>query len=167
MTSNDVFVVIGGQQFRIAGDTLLPMQNSFQQEVLKRFDGIESRLDKVESRLDKVESRLDKVETRLGNVEQSQLVLQETLAVQGAQIDMLIWWGGIAFTVLAAIIAFVGIFAPKLWDLSKRKTAPHNDERVNFTISLTDLLAKGFMNRPFSPLVHVPQYRALHCLPLH
>ena len=149
MASNDVFVVIGGQQFRIAGDTLLPMQNSFQQEVLKRFDGIESRLDgiesrldKVESRLDKVESRLDKVETRLGNVEQSQLVLQETLAVQGAQIDMLIWWGGIAFTVLAAIIAFVGIFAPKLWDLSKRKTAPHNDERVNFTISLTDLLAK-------------------------
>ena len=99
MASNDVFVVIGGQQFRIAGDTLLPMQNSFQQEVLKRFDGIDSRLDGIESRLDKVESRLDKVESRLGAVETSQLHMNDRID----WVQTTIYWGFALMGVIAAV----------------------------------------------------------------
>ena len=99
VASNDVFVVIGGQQFRIAGDTLLPMQNSFQQEVLKRFDGIDSRLDGIESRLDKVESRLDKVESRLGAVETSQLHMNDRID----WVQTTIYWGFALMGVIAAV----------------------------------------------------------------
>ena len=106
VASNDVFVVIGGQQFRIAGDTLLPMQNSFQQEVLKRFDGIDSRLDGIESRLDKVESRLDKVETRLGKVESRLGAVETSQLHMNDRIDWVqttIYWGFALMGVIAAV----------------------------------------------------------------
>lgn len=72
MNSNDVIVVIGGQEYIIEGRTLKPAENGFQNEVLNRLDGIESRLDKVESRLDGLESRVGVIESELGYIRHDQ-----------------------------------------------------------------------------------------------
>ncbi|MBI4752231.1 MAG: hypothetical protein HY774_27400 [Acidobacteria bacterium] len=57
------------------------------QEVIPRFDKIESRLDKIESRLDKIESRLDRIESRLEAVERSQKELLRDFRLFKAQTE--------------------------------------------------------------------------------
>lgn len=104
MTSNDIRIVINGQQFVIDGQTLKPApENTFQQEVMKRFDGLESRMGRLENRMTALEHQQDITNSRL---------------------DMGIWSAGICFAVLALVIAFVGIFAPKFWEFFSRKTKP-------------------------------------------
>lgn len=51
MNSNDVVITINGQRFVIEGTTLKPSESTFEQEVLRRFDNIESRVGKIESEL--------------------------------------------------------------------------------------------------------------------
>ena len=102
MSSNDVaYIVINGQRYQLEGvASVAPPPSQFEQAVLKH---------------------LDTIDLRLGALESTQRAISETLAVQVSRLDMLIWWGGLAFTVLAAVIAFVGIFAPKMWEAMSRK----------------------------------------------
>ena len=52
MASDDFRIVINGQEFKVEGSVLRPVsESSFQQQVLKRLDGIESRLGNVETEL--------------------------------------------------------------------------------------------------------------------
>lgn len=57
-SSDRMIVVIGGREYFIEGDTLMPSQRSFEHEVLTRLDGIESRLGKLESRAGALETEV-------------------------------------------------------------------------------------------------------------
>lgn len=108
MTSNDIRIVINGQQFVVDGQSLKPApENDFQQEVMKRFDGLESRMDKLESRMGRLENRMTSLEHQQD--------------ITNSRLDMGIWSAGICFGVLALVIAFVGVFAPKFWEHMTRK----------------------------------------------
>ena len=95
MDSKDIRIVISGQEFVIEGSALRPAgQNSFQQEVLRRLDGIEA----------------------------SQLAMHDEQLVLRTRVDMLIYGGGIGLTLICAVIAWTSLFAPRFWD-SKGVTA--------------------------------------------
>ncbi len=49
VVSSDIRVVINGQEFVVSGSMLKPAPSNFQQEVLRRLDGIESRLGVIET----------------------------------------------------------------------------------------------------------------------
>lgn len=105
MLSNDIRITINGQDFIVDGRSLKPAPvNSFQQEVLKRLDGIESEQKAIRSEVQ--------------NIHDEQLVLK-------TRVDMLIYGGGIAFTILCAVIAWTSLFAPKLWErMTRKESAP-------------------------------------------
>ena len=64
MDSKDIRIVINGQAFRVEGDILRPeSQSSFQQEVLRRLDGIESRLVAVEQEQRLLNVKIDGLQT--------------------------------------------------------------------------------------------------------
>ena len=113
MTSNDVLVVIGGQSYRIAGDTLKPAENSFQAEVLKRLDGIEFRL---------------------GVLEQEVTFIKHDVA----HLQTSVYWALAAIGIFIASLAIPSMIAG-IASTFRRK----DDDRVNLTISLTDLFAKA------------------------
>ena len=125
MTSNDIRIMINGQQFVIDGQRLTPApENTFQQEVMKRFDGLDSRMDKMESRLDGVESRLGKVESDVQELHTEIRAVQDEQRLMRQSIDSLqtsVYW------VLGAIgifLAALGVFIPvyfSLKDPSKNK----------------------------------------------
>ena len=95
MDSKDIRIVISGQEFVIEGSALRPAeQSSFQQEVLRRLDSIEA----------------------------SQLAMHDEQLVLRTRVDMLIYGGGIGFTLICAVIAWTSLFAPRFWD-SKGVTA--------------------------------------------
>ena len=89
MVSNDVYLVVNNEQ-------------SFRLYVVEQFGKIESRMEKLESRMDKLESRMT--------------VLEHQQEITNSRLDMGIWFAGLCFGVLALVIAFVGIFAPKFWE---------------------------------------------------
>ena len=82
---------------------------------------INGRLIKIESRLDGVESRLGNLESRVGNLEQQTSAIMIEQAEQRGALNYihssLSVWGSI----ICGVIAFVGIFAPKLWEYFTRK----------------------------------------------
>lgn len=102
MTSNDIVIAINGQNFRVEGNVLKPVSNNFQQEVLRRLDSIESEQKKIRS--------------EIKTMHDDQLILQ-------TRVDMLIYGGGIAFTILCAVIAWTSLFAPRFWEHSKKETS--------------------------------------------
>ena len=112
MTSNDVLVVIGGQSYRIAGDTLKPAENSFQAEVLKRLDGIEFRL---------------------GVLEQEVTFIKHDVA----HLQTSVYWALAAIGIFIASLAIPSMIAG-IASAFRRK----DDDRVNLTISLTDLFRR-------------------------
>jgi len=64
MDSKDIRIVINGQAFRVEGDVLrAESQNNFQQEVLRRLDGIESRLGMIETEQRLLHVRVDDLQT--------------------------------------------------------------------------------------------------------
>ena len=104
MTSNDIRIVINGQQFVVDGQSLKPApENNFQQEVMKRFDRLEARVEKVEQQTSAI--MIEQAEQR-GALN----YIHSSLSV----------WGSI----ICGIIAFVGIFAPKFWEFFSRKDKP-------------------------------------------
>ena len=105
MDSKDIVITINGQEYRVEGSVLKPVSNNFQQEVLKRLDGIESRLGAVETEQKAMRSELQAVHDE-------QLVLR-------TRVDMLIYGGSIGFALLCAVIAWVSLFAPRFWDRKK------------------------------------------------
>ncbi|MBQ2617384.1 MAG: hypothetical protein IJF90_11055 [Synergistaceae bacterium] len=97
----------GGQSYRLDGETLRPTESSFQREVLKRLDGIDSRLASVEA-----EQRKQREELTAMHDEQLKI---------STRVDMLLWGGGIAFALMTVVVA---IFT--LW-LSTPKGRKHED----------------------------------------
>jgi chaperonin cofactor prefoldin len=66
----------------------LPVQfQAFREEVLERFDRMESQLGAVESRLDAVEARLDRVESRLEVVETQVRAVETRLGAVESRLD--------------------------------------------------------------------------------
>ncbi|MBQ7214931.1 MAG: hypothetical protein IJS39_02980 [Synergistaceae bacterium] len=111
MTSNDIRIVINGQEFVIDGKALRPAPASnFQQEVMKHFDSLEARVGNIEA--------------RVGNIEAGVKELGYMLDKTNSRLDMGIWFAGLCFAVFALVIAFVGIFAPKFWEHMTRKETP-------------------------------------------
>lgn len=78
----------------------------------------------INGRLIKIESRLDGIESRVGNLESGVTALAHQQELIANRLDMGIWFAGLCFGVLALVIAFVGIFAPKFWEYFSRKTKP-------------------------------------------
>ena len=122
MASDDFRIVINGQEFKAEGSVLRPAsESSFQQQVLKRLDGIEA------------EQKSIRAEVR--TIHDEQLVLK-------TRVDMLIYGGGIAFTILCAVIAWTSLFAPKFWERSTKSESvqPDNQSVIN---SLSEAFLKG------------------------
>ena len=108
MDSKDIRIVISGQEFVIEGSALRPAeQSSFQQEVLRRLDGIESRL---------------------GAVETEQKTMHEEQLILRTRVDMLIYGGGIGFTLICAVIAWTSLFAPRFWDRKKERQSENSSQ---------------------------------------
>ncbi|MBR0035207.1 MAG: hypothetical protein IJP54_05995 [Synergistaceae bacterium] len=125
MDSKDIRIVISGQEFVIEGSALRPAgQNSFQQEVLRRLDGIESRL---------------------GAVETEQKTMYEEQLILRTRVDMLIYGGGIGLTLICAVIAWTSLFAPRFWDSkgSQQNQTPSQPDTQSITNSLIDAFSKG------------------------
>ncbi len=93
MSSNDIRIVINGNEFIIDGAMLSPAgQSGFQQEVLRRLDGIESRVGKLEEHSTAIMIEQANQRGRLD-------AMQNGLSIWGA--------------LICGVIVFVGIFAPK------------------------------------------------------
>ncbi len=104
MTSKDVYVIVNDeQQFRLY--------------VVEQFGKIESRMDRLESRLGAIEAEQKAMRSEIVSLAHQQEMLTQ-------KVDMGIWFTGICFGVLALIIAFVGIFAPKFWERVTHKESP-------------------------------------------
>ncbi len=98
---------------------------STDREIYIVIDGIQY---KVESSSAAPTIKTESLIPRLINIEQTQQTQAEILtdintqlAVQTSRIDMLIYGGGILFTVLCALIAYTSLFAPKYWAHSDKK----------------------------------------------
>lgn len=87
---------------------------------------IQSRLGKIELRLDGAEQQLAGLNSRVSVLEQNYLIMHEDIRVHNTRLEMGIWFTGICFAVLALVIAFVGMLAPKFWErfVSKGKPQP-------------------------------------------
>ena len=96
MTSKDMYLVVNDEQ-------------SFRLYVVDQFGKMNTRMDKLESRMDTLESRMT--------------VLEHQQDITNSRIELSMWFTGICFGVLALVIAFVGIFAPKLLE---RRDKPEN-----------------------------------------
>lgn len=76
-------------------------------EILLEING---RLERIEHRLDSLDERVTRLEAQTLVTEQNISVLHDTLLVQGAKLDMLLWAFGIGFAVLAFIAAVVPVW---------------------------------------------------------
>lgn len=123
MDSSDIRVIINGQEFAIAGGMLRPVQSSFQSEVLRRLDGIESRLDGIES--------------RLGTVEQEQRLLHSK--IDGLQTS--VYWILGAIGIFLAAIGIIGIISTVITAFRKPETA--QSESASAIASLTEAFMKA------------------------
>ncbi len=86
--SPDISIMINGQEYRLDGDILLPSrERGYQEEVLSRLDGIEAE----------------------------QRVIHDEVVILRTRVDMMLWGGGILFTLLCLIMAYTSLFAPKYW----------------------------------------------------
>ena len=123
MVSNDFLIVINGQEFRVEGSVLRPAsENSFQQEVLKRLDGIESRLGNVESRLVVVEQE------------------QRLLHVKVDDLQTSVYW---SFAAIGIFLAALGLLIAAVPILSAfRKSEPQHSESQNVMNSLADAFVR-------------------------
>lgn len=89
MNSQDIRIVINGQEFRVEGSVLRPAsQSNFQQEVLKRLDGIESRLGNVESRLVVVEQEQRLLHVKVDDLQTSVYWVLGAIAIFLAAIQL-------------------------------------------------------------------------------
>lgn len=112
MVSNDVYLVVNNEQ-------------SFRLYMVEQFGKIESRMEKLESRMDGLESRMDKLESRM-------TVLEHQQEITNSRLDMGIWFAGLCFGVLALVIAFVGLFAPKFWEhMTRRDSRPQTQPNIS------------------------------------
>ena len=116
MNSNDVFISINGQTFRIEHDTLRPAENNFQSEVLRRLDGIESRLGVLEVELGYTKHDIANLQTS-------------------------VYWTLAAIGIFIAALAISSMIA-SITSAFRQTEAP-KEEKVSLTISLTDLLLRG------------------------
>ena len=91
---------------------------SSDREILLQING---RLDHIGLRLDSLEGRVSSIEARVGKIEERMTVLEHNQDITNSRLGMGLWFTGICFGVLALVIAFVGIFAPKFWDFMTRK----------------------------------------------
>lgn len=121
-SSDRMIVVIGGREYFIEGDTLRPSQSSFEQEVLKR--------------LDKIETRLDGIEARVGALETGQQVL--TAKVEG--LNHSVYWVlaviGLYLAILTLPPYIAGLF--RKWTGKEEKPSP---APVHSGLSAGDVLA--------------------------
>ena len=123
MVSNDFRIVINGQAFMLEGEVLKPAAESdFQQEVLRRLDGIESRLGNVES--------------RLGVVEQEQRLLH----VKVDDLQTSVYWVLAAIGIFLAALGIPAIIASILSVF--RKSEPQRTETQSVVNSLTEAFMK-------------------------
>ena len=117
MDSKDIVIVINGQEFVVEGSVLRPAGSNFQQEVLKRLDGIESRL---------------------GAVEQEQRILH--VKVDGLQTG--VYWTLAGIGIFLAALGIPAVIASVLSVF--RRAEKQQDDRVNLTFSqVTELLLRG------------------------
>lgn len=117
MVSEDIRIVINGQAFRVEGDVLrAENQNNFQQEVLRRLDGIESRLGMIEAEQRLLHVRVDDLQTSVYWV----------LGVVTLIFTMV--------TLPAAITAIISLF---------RKPEPSHPDAQSITNSLAEAFLKG------------------------
>ena len=82
---------------------------------------IQSRLGRIELYLDGAEKQLAGLNTRVSALEQNYQIMHEDIRVHNSRLEMSIWFTGVCFAVLALVIAFVGMLAPKFWEHSAKK----------------------------------------------
>ena len=86
---------------------------------------IQSRLGRIELRLDGAEKQLAGLNTRVSALEQNYQIMHEDIRVHNSRLEMSIWFTGVCFAVLALVIAFVGMLAPKFWEhYARRESKP-------------------------------------------
>ena len=124
MISNDFRIVINGQVFSVEGQVLKPVnENNFQQEVLKRLDGIESRLGSIES--------------RLGTVEQGQRLLH----VKVDDLQTSVYWVLAAIGIFLAALGIPAVIASILSAFRKSETKQPDSQSI--ASSIIEAFTKG------------------------
>ena len=148
MSSNDIRIVIDGNEFVVDGEVLKPAPvNNFQQEILKRLDGIESRLDGVETRLGVVETEQKAIRSEVIT-----LAHQQELTAQ--KLDMSLWFIGICFALLAVLVTYIGIFAPKFWERVTHKESHVSENNLDEIASrVAEILRR---QSPIAPNIKSP-----------
>ena len=98
---------------------------STDRELLLEING---RLERIELRLGSLEGRVSSIETRAGKLEEHMTVLEHNQDITNSRLEMSLWFTGICFGVLALVIAFVGMLAPKFWEHSAKKESKPEPE---------------------------------------
>ncbi len=134
MSSNDIRIVINGNEFVVDGEVLKPAPvNNFQQEILKRLDSIEAEQKAIRS-------------------EVITLAHQQELTAQ--KLDMSLWFIGICFALLAVLVTYIGIFAPKFWERVTHKESHVSENNLDEIASrVAEILRR---QSPIAPNIKSP-----------
>ena len=134
MSSNDIRIVIDGNEFVVDGEVLKPAPvNNFQQEILKRLDSIEAEQKAIRS-------------------EVITLAHQQELTAQ--KLDMSLWFIGICFALLAVLVTYIGIFAPKFWERVTHKESHVSENNLDEIASrVAEILRR---QSPIAPNIKSP-----------
>ena len=81
-------------------------------------------IDKIESNQRRMAVSIGRIEPRLSSLETSYHVMHEDIRVNNTRIETSAWFTGLCFAVLAMVIAFVSIFAPKILEHFTHKDNP-------------------------------------------
>ena len=123
MTSNDVFIVIGGQSYRLDGEVLRPTETPFQREVLRRLDGVEAEQKELRSELRELRAEQKDLRAEVKVLAENQAAISGQIERIDSQAAMTLWVIGIGFALMTVVLGVIGLL-PTLWAGRKNEASP-------------------------------------------
>lgn len=122
--SNDVYVVLNGQEYVLEAGAMRPVESGYQRQVLEKLEDIGTRLSSLDTRAGRVEERMSNLEARVGVLESRQeLILTKVDTLQTA-----VYWVLAAIGIfLAALAVIPGILQRK----QEQAVQPQNSNTVD------------------------------------